>query len=226
MAGRNCCLATVSVSANISVHATLKSNSSCPSSTCGACPASPSVRITSVSMASTPASLPADNESSPIVHQIMAAARSQANETTTAAPPNANTGSLLSPRLETSEFNKRVKTAIASLSTLINQAKAQLAAPKTAPTELTAEEQAEAQRESAWNSSYQQKEEAIACASARNQASFHCHKLATLLHDAETGDLTVPDCSDLLSWSSNAGVTAKAECTGVSVHRLIAKFSS
>jgi len=46
------------------------------------------------------------------------------------------------------------------------------------------------------------------------------------LNDAEMGNLTVPDCDDLLTWNSNSGADAKAECTGVSVHKLIAKFSS
>jgi hypothetical protein len=126
---------------------------------------------------------------------------------------------------EASNFDKRLETATASSTTLIAQAKAQLAAPKTAPAELTAEEQAEAERESAWDASHQHKE-ATTCASARTQDLFHGQELATLLQDAEIGNLAVPDCSDLLTWSFNAGVAAKAECTGVSVHKLVAKFSS
>jgi hypothetical protein len=143
-----------------------------------------------------------------------------------AASPNPSSQPPPTPILETQHFNKRVETAIASSTALIAQVKAQLAAPKIAPADLTAEEQAEAERESAWNVSYQQKEIAIACASVGNQLLFHGEELAALLYDAEMGNLTVPDCSDLLTWNSNSGVDAKVECTGVSVHKLIAKFGS
>jgi len=157
---------------------------------------------------------------------MMATLRSRASKTTTAAASNTNSQHSLSPISVGLDFNKRVETAISSSTTLIAQAKAQLAAPKIAPAELTAEEQAEAQRESAWDNSYHKKEEAISCALARNQALFHSQELAALLQEAETGNLAVPDCDDLLMWSSNTGIAAKAECTGVSVHKLIAKFSS
>lgn len=221
MAQSNLCLATVS--ASISVHATLKSSTPCPPPTCEPCLPSPLMRTTSASLASASASPPADKESSELVNLMMETLRSRASKAATAAAPNANPQSP-SPTSVGLDFNKRVETAFSSSTDLIAQA--QLAAPKIAPAELTAEEQAEAQRESDWNSSYQKKEEAIACALARTQSLFHGQELAALHHDAETGNLTVPDCDDLFTWSSNAGVDAKTECTGVSVHNLIAKFSS
>lgn len=151
----------------------------------------------------------------------------KAVEAAEASSPNPSSQPPLpSPILETQNFNARVETAIASSTALVAQAQAQLAAPKIAPAELTAEEQAEAERESAWKASHRQKGIAIACASADNQLLFHGEGLATLLNDAEMGNLTEPDCDDLLTWNPNSGVAAKAECIGVSVHKLIAKFGS
>jgi hypothetical protein len=186
----------------------------------------------------TPNEPPADNESSKLVHEMMAAARSRANKIATAAAPNTNSLPSQSPNFDASCLNKRVEAAIAGSTAqiantkamlaqgLIDQAKTLLAAPKIAPAESTAEEKAEAQCETAWNNSYQKKEEAIACAEARNQALCHSQELATFLNDADNGNLTVLDCDDSLAWKSNADDTAKKECTGVSVHKLIAKFSS
>lgn len=205
--------------------------------------ASKSVTSLAVGMApskttTTPNEPLADNESSKLVHEMMAAARSRANKIATAAAPNTNSLPSQSPNFDASCLKERVEAAIASSTAqiantkamltqgLIDQAKTLLAAPKIAPAELTAEEQAEAQCETAWNNSCEKKEEAIACAEARNQALFHSQELATVLIDAENRNLTVPDCDDLLAWKSNADDAAKKECTGVSVHKLIAKFSS
>jgi hypothetical protein len=150
--------------------------------------------------------------------------RSVAAETAAAAAPTPNSQTPPSPILEAQNFNHRVETAIASSTALIAQAQAQLAAPSLAPTELTAEEQAEAERNSAWDALYQQREDDIACISASNEASFQ--GLSALLNDAEMGNLTVPDCSDLLTWDANSGFDAKAVCIGVSVHKLMAKFGN
>jgi Skp family chaperone for outer membrane proteins len=151
----------------------------------------------------------------------MLAYRGLAAEAAAAATPTPSSQTLPTPILEAQNFNNRVETAIA-------QAQAQLAAPKTAPAELTAEEQAEAQRNSAWNALSQQRQDDIACASASNQASFQDQALAALLNDAEMGNLTVPDCSDLLTWDSdsNSSFDAKAVCVGVSVHKLMARFGN
>lgn len=239
MAEQDWCPATVS--ATTSMCATQQSNPPCPTPTCQFCRFAPSATTTSASQTSSPVSSPAsgttvasiapsqpptDNESSDLVRLVMLAMRGLARDTAAATAPNTSNSLLPSPVLEAQNFNKRVETAIASSTALIDQARAQLAAPKTAPTELTTEEQTEAERESAWNASYQQKEIAIACVSSGNQALYHGQALATLLNDAEMGNLTVPDCDDLLTWNSNSGADAKAECTGVSVHKLIAKFSS
>ena len=239
MAEQNWCPATVS--ATTSVCATQQSNSPCPSPICDSCRFAPSATTTSPSQVSSPVLSPAagktssaayqcepqtHNECSHLVCMLMGYYRTQAAATAAAAAPTPSSQPPPSPILETENFNKRVETAIASSTTLIAQAKAQLAAPKIAPAELTAEEQAEAERESAWNASYQQKEIAIACISSGNQALYHGQELAALLNDAEMGNLTVPDCDDLLTWNANSGVVAKAECTGVSVHKLIAKFGS
>jgi hypothetical protein len=158
----------------------------------------------------------------------MLAYRGLAAEAAAAATPTPSSQTLPTPILEAQNFNNRVETAIASSTALIAQAQAQLAAPKTAPAELTAEEQAEAQRNSAWNALSQQRQDDIACASASNQASFQDQALAALLNDAEMGNLTVPDCSDLLTWDSdsNSSFDAKAVCVGVSVHKLMARFGN
>jgi hypothetical protein len=156
----------------------------------------------------------------------MLAYRGLAAEAAAAATPTPSSQTLPTPILKAQNFNNRVETAIASSTALIAQAQAQLAAPKTAPAELTAEEQAGAQRNSAWNALYQQRQDDIACASESNQASFQDQELAALLNDAEMGNLTVPDCSDLLTWDSNSGFDAKAVCIGVSVHKLMARFGN
>ena len=143
-----------------------------------------------------------------------------------AATPNSSSQTPPTPIIGAQNFSDRVETAIASSTALIAQPQAQLAAPPTAPAELTAEEQAEAQRNSAWNALYQQREDDTACASASNQASLQDHEVVALLNDAEMGNLTIPDCSDLLTWDSNSGFGAKAVCIGVSVHKLMAKFGS
>jgi len=155
---------------------------------------------------------------------LMSFYRHQAAKAAAAPTPNSQTPS--SPILEAQNFNQRVETAIANSTALIAQAQTQLAAPNLAPAELTAEEQAEAERNSAWDVLYQQREADIACASASNQVSFQDQELAALLNDAEMGNLTVPDCSDLLTWDSNSGFDAKAECIGVSVQKLMAKFGN
>jgi hypothetical protein len=157
---------------------------------------------------------------------LMSYYRSVTAEAAATATLNPSSQALPSPILEAQNFNTRIETAIASSTALIAQAQAQLAAPNLAPAELTAEEQAEAKRNSAWDVLYQQREDDIACISASNEASFEDQELAALLNDAEMGNLTVPDCSDLLTWDSNSGFDAKAVCTGVSVHKLMAKFGN
>jgi hypothetical protein len=234
------------LSATTSVCATQQSNSPCPSPTRESCLSTPSATTTSASQASSPVSPPPPgpifsaekrcrcenqgrDEHSEFICILMwyySVKAVEEAEAAAASPTPSSQPPLPSPILETQNFNARVETAIVSSTALIAQAKAQLAAPRIAPAELTAEELAEAERESAWNASYQQKEIAIACTSAGNQLLFHGEELATLLNDAEMGNLTVPDCDDLLTWNSNSGVDAKAECTGVSVYKLIAKFGS
>jgi hypothetical protein len=232
MAEQNWCPATVS--ATTSVCATQQSNSPCPSPTCESCCSAASATTTSATQPSSPVSPPpagpifsaekrcrcenqGRDEHSEFICILMwyySVKAVEEAEAAAASPTPSSQPPLPSPILETQNFNARVETAIVSSTALIAQA------------ELTAEELAEAERESAWNASYQQKEIAIACTSAGNQLLFHGEELATLLNDAEMGNLTVPDCDDLLTWNSNSGVDAKAECTGVSVYKLIAKFGS
>ena len=52
-------------------------------------------------------------------------------------------------------LSRRVEAAIAKSTALIAEAKAQLAAPKVAPEELTEEEEEEARRNRAWDLQYQ-----------------------------------------------------------------------
>jgi hypothetical protein len=243
MAEQNWC--STPVSATTSVCATQQTNSPCPAN-CESCRFASLAVTTITSQPSSPVSppptvtrlsdttrrcestcefhrreSPAHTGCTHLVCMLMSFYRSQA-----AAAPTPNSQTPPSPILEAQNFNQRFEAAIANSTALIAQAQTQLAAPNLAPAELTAEEQAEAERNSAWDGLYQQREADIVCASASNQASFQDQELAALLNDAEMGNLTVPDCSDLLTWDSNSGFDAKAECIGVSVQKLMAKFGN
>lgn len=248
MAEQNRCPTTVS--ATTSVCATQQTNSPCPAN-CESCRFASLTTITIASQPSSPVSpLPtvtrfsdnpnrcestcellcneslAQTECTHLVCMLMSYYRSVAAEAAATATLHPSSQALPSPILEAQNFNTRIETVIASSTALIAQAQAQLAAPNLAPAELTAEEQAEAKRNSAWDVLYKQREDDIACISASNEASFEDQELAALLNDAEMGNLTVPDCSDLLTWDSNSGFDAKAVCIGVSVHKLMAKFGN
>ena len=150
------------------------------------------------------AELPADNESSPLVTEMMNAARARAGFVPGATALRAKDQAPLPLTPEQLDFDKRVDAAIAKSSALIAKAKAQLAAPKVAPEELTEEEEEEARRNRAWDLQYQQKNQAIDEAMARNQALFE-NVMATI-DDMEAKGIPIPDCSDLdLNWKSNAG---------------------
>jgi len=148
---------------------------------------------------------PADNESSLRVTEMMNAARDAAGFVPGASALRAKNQAPLPLTPEQLDFDKRVEAAIAKSSALIAEAKAQLAAPKVAPEELTEEEEEEARRNRAWDLQFQQKDQAIDEAMERSQALFE-NVMATV-DDMEAKGIPVPDCSDLdLSWKSNAGL--------------------
>jgi hypothetical protein len=147
---------------------------------------------------------PADNESSSRVTAMMNAARASAGFVPGAATLRAKNQSLLPLTPSQLDFDERVEAAIAKSSALIAEAKAQLAAPKVAPEELTKEEEEEAHRNRAWDLQYQQKNQAIDKAMERNQALFE--DVMATIDDMEAKKIPIPDCSDLdFGWMSNAG---------------------
>lgn len=101
------------------------------------------------------------------------------------------------------DFNERADAAIAKSSALIAEALAQLAAPKVAPKNLTLEERVEARRNLAWDRTTQRKDQEIDEAMKRNDQLFE--EVMAMLDEMEANGDPIPDCSDLLSWSSNAG---------------------
>jgi len=111
------------------------------------------------------------------------------------------------------DFDERVEAAIAKSSALIAEAKAQLAAPKVAPEELTEEEEQEARRNREWDLQYQKKNQAIDEAMERNQALFE--DVMATIDDMEAKGIPTPDCSDLdFSWDSNAGLAGTSSKAG------------
>lgn len=155
---------------------------------------------------------PEDNESSPRVTAMMNTARADAGFVPgTSASRAANQAPLpLTP--EQLDFDNRVEAAIAKSSSLIAEARAQLAAPKVAPEELTEEEEEEARRNRSWDLQNQQKNEVIDEALARDQALFE--DVMATVDDMQAKGVPIPDCSDLdFSWKSNggaAGIPSKA----------------
>lgn len=156
---------------------------------------------------------PADNESSSRVTEMMNAARAQASFVPGASALKAKNQAPLPLTPEQLDFDDRVEAAIAKFSALIAEAKAQLAAPKVAPEELTEEEEEEARRNRAWDLQYQQKNQAIDEAMARNQALFE--DVMATVDDMEAKGIPIPDCSDLdFTWKSNAGFAGIPSKTG------------
>jgi hypothetical protein len=155
---------------------------------------------------------PADHESSLRVTETMNAARADAGFVPGTAALRAKNQAPLPLTPAQLDFDKRVDAAIAKSSALIAEAKAQLAAPKVAPEELTEEEEEEARRNRAWDLQFQQKNQAIDEAMERNQVLFE-NVMATI-DDMEVKGVPIPDCSDLdLTWTSNAsfaGTPSKA----------------
>jgi hypothetical protein len=147
---------------------------------------------------------PADKESSSRVTAMMNAARAEAGFVPGASALRAKNQPPLPLTPSQLDFDQRVEAAIAKSSALIAEAKAQLAAPKVAPEELTEEEEEEARRNRAWDLQYLQKNQAIDEAMEPNQALFE--DVMDTIDDMEAKGVPVPDCSDLdLSWKSNAG---------------------
>jgi hypothetical protein len=197
-----------------------------PWSTISAPPTSPSAQDIYAAMLAVEAPPPADNESSSLVTEMMAAARAKAGHV-----PRTHTSEPSSPLALTSEqldFSTRVEAALATSSALITEAKAQLAAPITAPAELTPSEKAEARRNAAWDATYQKNNEAIDRAMERNQALFE--DVMATIDEMEAQGIPMPDCDDLLTWESNAGSAGTPSRTaarwpGMSVFNLVAKFN-
>lgn len=147
---------------------------------------------------------PVDNGISRRVTEMMNAARADAGFVPGAAASRAKNRSPLPLTPEQLDFDDRVEAAIAKSSALIAEAKAQLAAPIVAPEELTEEEEEEVRRNRAWDLQYQQKNQAVDEAMARNQALFE--NVMGTIDDMEAKGIPIPDCSDLdSSWKSNAG---------------------
>lgn len=156
---------------------------------------------------------PADNESSSRVTQMMNEARVAAGFVPGAAALRAKNQAPLPLTPEQLDFDERVEAAMAKSSTLIAEAKAQLAAPKVAPEQSTEEEETEARRNRAWDLQYQQKNQAIDEAMVRNQALFE--DVMATIDDMEAKGIPIPDCSDLnLSWKSNAGLAGTPSKAG------------
>jgi hypothetical protein len=189
-------------------------------------PTSPSAQAVYAAMLAAEAPPPPDNESSSLVTEMMAAAHAKAGYVprTHASEPS----SPLALRPEQLDFDTRVEAALAKSSALITEAKAQLAAPITAPAELTPSEKAEARRNAAWDATYQKNNEAIDRAMERNQALFE--DVMATIDEMEAQGIPMPDCDDLLTWESNAGSAGTPSRTaarwpGMSVFNLVAKFN-
>ena len=167
----------------------------------------PSVReVFAMMEAADTAEPPADKESSSRVTEMMnvARARARADFVPGASASRAKNQAPLPLTPEQLDFDDRVEAAIAKSSALIAEAKAQLAAPKVAPAELTEEEEEEGRCNRAWDLQYQQKNQAIDTAMARNQALFE-NAMATI-DGMEAKGIPIPDCSGLdFNWKSNAG---------------------
>ena len=156
---------------------------------------------------------PADNQSSPRVTEMMDAARAQAGFVPGASALKAKNQAPLPLTPEQLDFDGRVEAVIAKSSALIAEAKAQLAAPKVAPEELTEEEEEEARRNREWALQYQQKNQAIDEAMERNQALFE--NVVATIDDMQAKSIPIPDCSDLdFSWKSNAGFAGTSSEAG------------
>lgn len=156
---------------------------------------------------------PADKESSSRVTRMMNEARAQAGFVPGASASKAKTQPPLPLTPSQLDFDARVEAATAKPSALIAEAKAQLAAPKVAPEELTEEEEAEARRNRAWDLQYQQKNQAIDEGMERNQALFE--DVMATVDDMKAKGTPVPDCSDLdFGWKSNAGLAGKPSKAG------------
>lgn len=156
---------------------------------------------------------PVDNESSSRVTAMMNAARAEAGFVPGAAALRAKNQSPLPLTPSQLDFNQRVEAAIAKSTALIAEAKAQLAAPKVAPEELTEEEEEEARRNRAWDLQYQRKNQAIDEAMEPNQALFE--DVMAMIDGVEAKGVPVPDCSDLdLGWKSNAGFASASSKAG------------
>lgn len=188
-------------------------------------PTSPSAQAVLAMMTTPVPSPPADNESSSLVTQMMAAARAKAGWVPDAPKPPPTPLQLTAEQLD---FDSRVEAAIAKSSALIAEAKAQLAAPCVAPAELTVEEKQEAHRNRMWDLQYQKKNNAIDRAMERNQALFE-DVMATIDEMEEQG-IPIPDCDDLLSWEWNAGCAGipsktPARWPGMNVLNLATKFN-
>ena len=156
---------------------------------------------------------PADSESSALVTEMMNAARARAGYVPGAAALKAKNEAPLPLTPEQLDFDERVEAAIAKSSALIAEAKAQLAAPKVAPKELTEGEQQEARRNAACDLQYQKRNQAIDEAMKRNQALFD--DVMATIDEMEARGIPMPDCSDLdFSWESNAGLAGTQSKAG------------
>jgi hypothetical protein len=189
-------------------------------------PASPSAQEVYAAMLAAETPPPADNESSSLVSEMMAAARARAGYVPSTRNSEPQEPLVLTP--EQLDFDTRIEAAIAKSSALIAEAQAQLATPIVAPAELTPSEKAEARRNAAWDAQYQRKNEAIDRAMERNQSLFG--DVMTTIDEMEAQGLSTPDRDDLLTWESNAGFAGtpsktEANWTGMNVLNLIAKFN-
>ena len=164
---------------------------------------------------------PADNESSSRVTGMMNAARTPADFVSGASASRTKSQAPLPLTPEQLDFDKRVEAATAKFSSLIAEAKAQLAAPKIAPEELTEEEEEEARRNRERDLQHQQKNQAIDEATERKQALFE--NLTDTVDDMEAKGIPIPDYGDLdFNWKSNAGFAGTSSNAG----RLLAPLAA
>lgn len=149
--------------------------------------------------------IPADNESSSLVTDMMNTARAKAITTGFEPEPLP----LPIPNPVSMDFNERLDTAIPRSEALLAEARAQLAAPIEAPSELTKDEQREQERNAEWDRLAAKGNDMINDRMKRNQALYE-NVMATI-DELEAAGVPLPDCSDLLTWESNAGYAGVAK---------------
>ncbi|KAM0722754.1 hypothetical protein Q7P37_002196 [Cladosporium fusiforme] len=143
--------------------------------------------------------VPKDYESSFLVSDTMTAARAKA----AATGHNPEPLPLPNPTPWSMDPNECIDAAIAKSEALVAEARVQLAAPIVAPPELTEEEQHELDRNAVWDRLSAERDKINDHSLERNQALYE--SVMATIDRMEADGAPIPDCSDLLTWESNAG---------------------